>query len=107
MESCQLRRAIEAICRYGVVDREVLKRIAGLDDSSVQRVLGVLLSSGYVVEVELRAGVCGSCPLSSVCDYPVRGAGAKIYVPSERLRRLCGKSAASVTASSARAGCGC
>lgn len=89
MESCRASLAVEVICRYGVVDRELLRHAAGLDDRSIEMLIGALLSSGYIVEVEPRAELCGSCPLSAECEQLKRGVGTKVYVLSDRFRRLC------------------
>lgn len=89
MEGNHVARVIKMICRYGAVDIEMLKYEVGLDVSTAERVLGVLISSGYVVEAELEVNPCRLCPFSTQCSYTKNRDKIRAYFPSEKLKRLC------------------
>lgn len=82
-------KVVRTLCELGAVDAEILKRRAGLDSSAIERAIGVLLSSGYIVPVELSEDSCSSCPLSGLCSGRTGGGSARIYVAGRNLRRFC------------------
>ncbi|MCX8208620.1 MAG: hypothetical protein N3G79_03110 [Sulfolobales archaeon] len=89
-------KVVRTLCELGAVDVEILKHRTGLDSSTIERAIGVLLSSSYIVPVELGENSCGSCPLSSLCSSKTGGGGARIYVASRNLRKFCEDSGARI-----------
>lgn len=89
MNDEKMVEVVGIVCRSGVVDREVLEHELGLDGTTIERILGALLSSGYIIRIASSAGLCGSCPFSNRCSYSRSGSGIEAYVPSEKLKRLC------------------
>lgn len=89
MEDNLVVKVTRVICAHGVVDTEILSQIAGLDRSVAERVIGALLSSGYITEARPGAGICAACPLSAWCDNQKSQGSFKVYVLSDKLRRLC------------------
>lgn len=82
-------KVVQILCELGAVDAELLKHRTGLDSSAIERAIGVLLSSGYVIPAKLGENSCSSCSLSSLCSSKTGGGRARIYVASYSFRRLC------------------
>lgn len=80
---------VGVVCGSGVIDHEALKHKLGLDGSTIERVLGALLSSGYIIKVASSIKLCGSCPFSDRCGYLRSKNEIEAYLPSEKLKRLC------------------
>ncbi|MCX8184691.1 MAG: hypothetical protein RMI56_01285 [Sulfolobales archaeon] len=81
-------KVVRVLCEFGEVDIEVLKLKTGLNYSILERIIGALLSSSYIVPIELDTDICGSCPLRSLC-IRVDRSSTKVYVVSSYLKRLC------------------
>jgi len=78
-----IRRALRAI--GGGVDTYTLRARLGVDDRTLELLLGALLSGGLIQE--LRPADCASCPIAKVCG--MRGScGLKVYRLTDRGRRL-------------------
>ncbi|MEM1931320.1 MAG: hypothetical protein QW780_03645 [Sulfolobales archaeon] len=89
MEDGLLAEVVKIICEDRVVDPVIIKRKVKADDSTVNRIIGALLSSGYIVEVKLSKLLCRSCPLRVKCSNLPHEGYAKVYTPSEKLEELC------------------
>ncbi|MEM1910674.1 MAG: hypothetical protein QXF63_02705 [Sulfolobales archaeon] len=89
MEDDLLTEVIKVICGNKAVDPEIIKYKVKVDDSTVNRIIGALLSSGYIVEVKLGKPLCGSCPFRVECESSSYKGYTKVYAPSEKLKELC------------------
>ena len=88
-----LLRVLRFLCSTPtkVVDELLLETLLKLDRVTVGKTLGVLLADGYLSEVEVEGlTTCSNCPLSRLCPAgSFTKGGVKMYVPTERLRKLC------------------
>ncbi|MEM2208250.1 MAG: hypothetical protein QXG17_06130 [Sulfolobales archaeon] len=89
LEDDLVAAVIKVICGYNTVDPEIIKHEVKVDYSTVERILGALLSSGYLVEVKLNTQLCGSCPFRVACVYPAYKGYSMAYATSEKLKELC------------------
>ncbi len=67
-----------------------LMRVLGLDEKSLNSILGLLLSEGLVDEVFFECHSCDNCPFRESCDPGLRSdlRRVRVYVLTGKARKL-------------------